>query len=340
MIKDTTILITGTAGFIGFHLTKHLLELGHHVIGVDNMNPYYDIRLKKDRLTQLSHPHFQFQHCDLADHDAVMALFSGIKPQSVIHLAAQAGVRYSIDNPSAYMDSNMTGFFNILEAARHHNIDHLIYASSSSVYGASTDYPFSEKQAVNHPVSFYAATKKANEAMAHSYAHLYGLPCTGLRFFTVYGPWGRPDMAYWRFTDHIMKGEPIQVYGEGKMSRDFTYIDDIIDGIIRLIPLPPQPNPDWDSKTQDQATSMAPWRVLNIGNNHPTELEHFISVLEDTIGIKAVKEYLPMQDGDVRSTAADITAIQELTGFQPRTKIEDGIPAFVEWYRRWHGNNA
>jgi UDP-glucuronate 4-epimerase len=340
MIKDTTILITGTAGFIGFHLTKHLLELGHHVIGVDNMNPYYDLRLKKDRLTQLSHPHFQFQHCDLADHDAVMALFSGIKPQSVIHLAAQAGVRYSIDNPSAYMDSNMTGFFNILEAARHHNIDHLIYASSSSVYGASTDYPFSEKQAVNHPVSFYAATKKANEAMAHSYAHLYGLPCTGLRFFTVYGPWGRPDMALWRFTDHIMKGEPIQVYGEGKMSRDFTYIDDIIDGIIRLIPLPPQPNPDWDSKTQDQATSMAPWRVLNIGNNHPTELEHFISVLEDTIGIKAVKEYLPMQDGDVRSTAADITAIQELTGFQPRTKIEDGIPAFVEWYRRWHGNNA
>jgi UDP-glucuronate 4-epimerase len=340
MIKDTTILITGTAGFIGFHLTKHLLELGHHVIGVDNMNPYYDLRLKKDRLTQLSHPHFQFQHCDLADHDAVMALFSGIKPQSVIHLAAQAGVRYSIDNPSAYMDSNMTGFFNILEAARHHNIDHLIYASSSSVYGASTDYPFSEKQAVNHPVSFYAATKKANEAMAHSYAHLYGLPCTGLRFFTVYGPWGRPDMALWRFTDRIMKGEPIQVYGEGKMSRDFTYIDDIIDGIIRLIPLPPQPNPDWDSKTQDQATSMAPWRVLNIGNNHPTELEYFISVLEENIGIKAVKEYLPMQDGDVRSTAADITAIQELTGFQPRTKIEDGIPAFVEWYRRWHGNNA
>ena len=340
MIKDTTILITGTAGFIGFHLTKHLLELGHHVIGVDNMNPYYDYRLKKDRLTQLSHPHFQFQHCDLADHDAVMALFSGIKPQSVIHLAAQAGVRYSIDNPSAYMDSNMTGFFNILEASRHHHVGHLIYASSSSVYGASTDYPFSEKQAVNHPVSFYAATKKANEAMTHSYAHLYGLPCTGLRFFTVYGPWGRPDMAYWRFTDHIMKGEPIQVYGEGKMSRDFTYIDDIIDGIIRLIPLPPQPNPDWDSKTQDQATSMAPWRVLNIGNNHPTELEHFISVLEYTIGIKAVKEYLPMQDGDVRSTAADITAIQELTGFQPRTKIEDGIPAFVEWYRRWHGNNA
>ena len=340
MIIDTTILITGTAGFIGFHLTKHLLELGHHVIGVDNMSPYYDLRLKKDRLTQLSHPHFQFQHCDLADHDAVMALFLGIKPQSVIHLAAQAGVRYSIDNPSAYMDSNMTGFFNILEASRHHHVGHLIYASSSSVYGASTDYPFSEKQAVNHPVSFYAATKKANEAMAHSYAHLYSLPCTGLRFFTVYGPWGRPDMALWRFTDHIMKGEPIQVYGEGKMSRDFTYIDDIIDGIIRLIPLPPQPNPDWDSKTQDQATSMAPWRVLNIGNNHPTELEHFISVLEDTIGIKAVKEYLPMQDGDVRSTAADITAIQELTGFQPRTKIEDGIPAFVEWYRRWHGNNA
>ncbi|MDA1319939.1 MAG: NAD-dependent epimerase/dehydratase family protein [Proteobacteria bacterium] len=340
MNYDAPILITGTAGFIGFHLTKHLLEQGHHVVGLDNMNPYYDIRLKEDRLSQLSHPHFQFQPCDLAYKDAVMGLFSNFKPKIVIHLAAQAGVRYSIDNPSAYMDSNMIGFFNILEAARHHNINHLIYASSSSVYGASTDYPFSEKQAVNHPVSFYAATKKANEAMAHSYAHLYGLPCTGLRFFTVYGPWGRPDMAYWRFTDRIMKGEPIQVFGEGKMSRDFTYIDDIIDGIIRLIPLPPQPNPNWDSKTQDQATSMAPWRILNIGNNQPTELEHFISVLEETIGIKAVKEYLPMQDGDVRSTAADITAIQELTGFQPRTKIEDGIPAFVEWYRRWHGNKG
>jgi len=340
MNYDAPILITGTAGFIGFHLTKHLLEQGHHVIGLDNMNPYYDIRLKEDRLSQLSHPHFQFQPCDLADQDAVMGLFSNCKPKIVIHLAAQAGVRHSIDNPSAYMDSNMTGFFNILEAARHHNINHLIYASSSSVYGASTDYPFSEKQPVNHPVSFYAATKKANEAMAHSYAHLYGLPCTGLRFFTVYGPWGRPDMAYWRFTDRIMKGEPIQVFGEGKMSRDFTYIDDIIDGIIRLIPLPPQPNPNWDSKAQDQATSMAPWRILNIGNNQPTELEHFISVLEETIGIKAVKEYLPMQDGDVRSTAADITAIQELTGFQPHTKIEDGIPAFVEWYRRWHGNKG
>jgi UDP-glucuronate 4-epimerase len=340
MNYDAPILITGTAGFIGFHLTKHLLEQGHHVVGLDNMNPYYDIRLKEDRLSQLSHPHFQFQPCDLADQDAVMGLFSNCKPKIIIHLAAQAGVRYSIENPSAYMDSNMIGFFNILEAARHHNINHLIYASSSSVYGASTDYPFSEKQAVNHPVSFYAATKKANEAMAHSYAHLYGLPCTGLRFFTVYGPWGRPDMALWRFTDRIMKGEPIQVFGEGKMSRDFTYIDDIIDGIIRLIPLPPQPNPNWDSKAQDQATSMAPWRILNIGNNQPTELEHFISVLEENIGIKAVKEYLPMQDGDVRSTAADITAIQELTGFQPRTKIEDGIPAFVEWYRRWHGNKG
>ena len=338
MTRSAPILVTGVAGFIGFHLANRLLREGHNVIGVDSLTSYYSTRLKKDRLAQLDHPNFRFIHLDLADHDAVMALFADIKPRKVIHLAAQAGVRYSIENPAAYMDSNMTGFFHILEASRQHDIEHLIYASSSSVYGASTDYPFSEQQPVNHPVSFYAATKKANEAMAHSYAHLYGLPCTGLRFFTVYGAWGRPDMAYWSFTDRIMKSTAIQVYGDGNMSRDFTYIDDIIEGITQLIPLPPAPNPDWDSTTQDQATSSAPWRILNIGNNNPTQLEDFITVLEDTIGIKAIKEYLPMQDGDVRRTAADINAIQQLTGFTPSTSIETGIPAFVEWYRHWHGN--
>jgi UDP-glucuronate 4-epimerase len=338
MTRSAPILVTGVAGFIGFHLANRLLREGRNVIGVDSLTSYYSTRLKKDRLAQLDHPNFRFIHLDLADHDAVMALFADIKPRKVIHLAAQAGVRYSIENPTAYMDSNMTGFFHILEASRQHDIEHLIYASSSSVYGASTDYPFSEQQPVNHPVSFYAATKKANEAMAHSYAHLYGLPCTGLRFFTVYGAWGRPDMAYWSFTDRIMRGAPIRVFGDGDMSRDFTYIDDIIEGMIRLIPLPPAPDPDWDSTTQDQATSSAPWRILNIGNNNPTQLEDFITVLEDTIGIKAIKEYLPMQDGDVRRTAADINAIQQLTGFAPSTSIATGIPAFVEWYRHWHGN--
>lgn len=338
MSNSSPILVTGVAGFIGFHLVRRLLRDGHKVVGIDSLTSYYNTQLKQDRLAQIAHPAFTFNHLDLTDHDAIMALFTTIQPKAVVHLAAQAGVRYSIDNPAAYMDSNMTGFFHILEACRQHQIEHLIYASSSSVYGASTDYPFSENQPVNHPVSFYAATKKANEAMAHSYAHLYGLPCTGLRFFTVYGPWGRPDMALWKFSDRIMRGEPIHVYGDGDMSRDFTYIDDIIEGVIRLIPLAPEPNPEWDSAKQHQATSAAPWRILNIGNNNPTGLEHFISVLEDAIGIKAKKEYLPMQDGDVRRTAANIDAIHQLTGFTPQTSIETGIPAFVDWYRQWNGN--
>ena len=339
MMSSAPIVVTGVAGFIGFHLTKRLLQDGHKVVGVDSLTSYYSTKLKEDRLAQITDQQFQFLHLDLADQDAVFSCFDQAKPNTVVHLAAQAGVRYSIENPAAYMDSNMTGFFHILEACRQHQIEHLVYASSSSVYGASTDYPFSENQPVNHPVSFYAATKKANEAMAHSYAHLYGLPCTGLRFFTVYGPWARPDMALWTFSDRIMKGEPIHVYGEGEMSRDFTYIDDIIDGMIRLLPLAPKPNPDWDSAKQHQATSSAPWRILNIGNNNPTGLEHFIAVLEDAIGIKAIKEYLPMQDGDVRRAAADISAIHQLTGFTPATNIETGIPKFVEWYRRWHGNS-
>ena len=338
MSNSSPILVTGVAGFIGFHLVRRLLRDGHKVVGIDSLTSYYNTQLKQDRLAQIAHPAFTFNHLDLTDHDAIMTLFATIKPKAVIHLAAQAGVRYSIDNPAAYMDSNMTGFFHILEACRQHQIEHLIYASSSSVYGASTDYPFSENQPVNHPVSFYAATKKANEAMAHSYAHLYGLPCTGLRFFTVYGPWGRPDMALWTFSDRIMKGEPIHVYGDGDMSRDFTYIDDIIEGVIRLIPLAPEPNHEWDSAKQHQATSAAPWRVLNIGNNNPTQLEHFITILEYAIGIKAIKEYLPMKDGDVRRTAANIDAIHKLTGFTPQTSIETGIPAFVDWYRQWNGN--
>lgn len=338
MSLSAPILVTGVAGFIGFHLTERLLRDGHQVVGIDSLTNYYTTTLKKDRLSQIIDKNFEFIHLNLANKDAVKTLFAEKKPKIVIHLAAQAGVRYSIENPAAYMDSNMTGFFHVIEACRHHQIEHLIYASSSSVYGASTDYPFSENQPVNHPVSFYAATKKANEAMAHSYAHLYGLPCTGLRFFTVYGAWGRPDMAYWRFTDRIMKGEPIQVYGNGNMSRDFTYIDDIIEGIVRLMPLAPQADPDWNTVKQHQATSSAPWRILNIGNNSPTGLEYFISILEKAIGIKANKDYLPMQDGDVRRTAADITAIHELTGFTPSTTIETGIPKFVEWYRRWHGN--
>ena len=338
MSNSSPILVTGVAGFIGFHLVRRLLRDGHKVVGIDSLTSYYNTQLKQDRLAQIAHPAFTFNHLDLTDHDAIMTLFATIKPKAVIHLAAQAGVRYSIDNPAAYMDSNMTGFFHILEACRQHQIEHLIYASSSSVYGASTDYPFSENQPVNHPVSFHAATKKANEAMAHSYAHLYGLPCTGLRFFTVYGPWGRPDMALWKFSDRIMRGEPIHVYGDGDMSRDFTYIDDIIEGVIRLIPLAPEPNHEWDSAKQHQATSAAPWRVLNIGNNNPTQLEHFITILEYAIGIKAIKEYLPMQDGDVRRTAANIDAIHKLTGFTPQTSIETGIPAFVDWYRQWNGN--
>lgn len=338
MSNSPPIVVTGVAGFIGFHLAKRLLAAGRAVVGVDNVNAYYDQKLKEARLAQFDSPQFTFHRLDLTDGEALAKVMARAKPTCVVHLAAQAGVRHSIDNPQAYHDSNLTGFFNILEACRHQGVAHLVYASSSSVYGASTDYPYGESQPVNHPVSFYAASKKANEAMAHAYAHIYGLPCTGLRFFTVYGPWGRPDMALWRFTERILADKPIPVYGMGKMRRDFTYCDDIIEGVMRLLDLPPQVNPAWDSQTQPQATSHAPWRILNIGNNTPTELEYFIDVLEDAIGKKASRDYQPMQLGDVRATAADIEAIQTLTGFRPTTRIEEGIPKFIDWYRRYHGN--
>ena len=330
------ILITGISGFIGFHTAEALAAAGHHIAGIDNLNDYYDTRLKEARFKRLKDGGITVHVADLKDHDQTMAIFSEEKPDLVINLAAQAGVRYSIENPLAYLDSNLAGFMNVLEGCRHHDVKHLIYASSSSVYGANHTYPFSEDDTVDHPVSLYAATKKANEALAHSYAHLYGLPTTGLRFFTVYGPWGRPDMAYFSFTRKILAGEPIPIFNHGKMQRDFTYIDDIVKGIIGLIDKPAESNPEWDPKNPDPASSLAPWRLYNIGNNTPTELEHFITVLEDSIGVKAIRDYQPMQAGDVVRTAANITALQNRTGFSPSTSIEDGLPQFVEWYKRFY----
>jgi len=330
------ILITGISGFIGFHTAEALAAAGHHVAGIDNLNDYYDTRLKEARFKRLKDGGITVHVADLKDHDQTMGIFREEKPDLVINLAAQAGVRYSIENPLAYLDSNLAGFMNVLEGCRHHDVKHLIYASSSSVYGANHTYPFSEDHTVDHPVSLYAATKKANEALAHSYAHLYGLPTTGLRFFTVYGPWGRPDMAYFSFTRKILAGEPIPIFNHGKMQRDFTYIDDIVKGIIGLIDKPAESNPEWDPKSPDPASSLAPWRLYNIGNNTPTELEHFISVLEDSIGVKAIRDYQPMQAGDVVRTAANITALQNRTGFTPSTSIEDGLPQFVDWYKRFY----
>lgn len=333
---DRSVLITGVAGFIGFHTAMALQQKGHKVIGVDNLNNYYDPRLKKARFDHLAGAGIELHIADLADRDAIADLFEASKPQIVIHLAAQAGVRYSIENPMAYLDSNLAGFMTVLEGCRHNQVEHLVYASSSSVYGANHTYPFSEDDTVDHPVSLYAATKKANEALAHSYAHLYGLPTTGLRFFTVYGPWGRPDMAYFSFTQKILAGEPIPIFNNGKMKRDFTYIDDIVSGILAVAERPAEPNPNWDAKNPDPATSLAPWRIYNIGNNSPVELEHFITVLEDSLGQKAERNYLPMQDGDVVMTAADISALQDATGFTPSTSIEDGLPKFVKWYRQFY----
>lgn len=329
-------LITGISGFIGFHTALALKAAGHHVSGIDNLNTYYDPRLKSARTQKLNDDGIDVHVSDLSDHDATMAIFKAEKPAIVINLAAQAGVRYSIENPLAYLDSNLAGFLHVLEGCRHHDVEHLIYASSSSVYGANHTYPFSEDDTVDHPVSLYAATKKANEALAHSYAHLYGLPTTGLRFFTVYGPWGRPDMAYFSFTQKILAGEPIPIFNHGKMQRDFTYIDDIVSGIIGLTDKPAEANPDWDAKNPDPATSLAPWRLYNIGNNTPTELEHFITVLEDALGKKAIRDYQPMQAGDVVRTAANIDALQARTGFTPSTTIEDGLPQFVDWYKRFY----
>jgi len=331
------ILVTGAAGFIGFHVSKRLLERGQTVLGIDNLNPYYDPRLKEARLNQLRKSRsFAFVHGDIGDTDAIQDLFGEHAPKRVVHLAAQAGVRYSVENPYAYIDSNILGFQNILEGCRHNGVEHLVYASTSSVYGLNTKQPFSEHAPVDHPVSLYGATKIANEMMAHSYAHLYRLPATGLRFFTVYGPWGRPDMALFKFTKGILAGEAIPVYNEGRMVRDFTYIDDVVEGVVRILDVIPKPNPDWKSDDPDPATSSGPYRIYNIGNNRPVELMTYISVLEKALGKKAQLDLMPMQMGDVPSTMADVTDLEKATGFRPNTTVEEGIERFVKWYRDYY----
>ena len=334
----TLILVTGAAGFIGYHVSKRLLERSDRVVGLDNLNAYYDPLLKEARLKQLqSHSEFRFVQVDVADSDSMDRVFKEHRVRRVVHLAAQAGVRYSVTNPFAYIDSNILGFANVLECCRHNKVEHLVYASTSSVYGAHTHQPFSEHEAVTHPVSLYAATKIANEMMAHSYAHLYRLPSTGLRFFTVYGPWGRPDMALFKFTRGILASEPIPVYNEGRMVRDFTYIDDIVEGVVRILDVTAAPDPQWNSDRPDPATSNAPYRIYNIGNNRPVELLHFISALEKSLGRKAKLDLQPMQPGDVPSTMADVSDLEKATGFRPKTTIEEGITAFVKWYREYYG---
>lgn len=332
-----SILVTGAAGFIGFHLSLRLLGEGYQVIGVDNLNDYYDVLLKKERLNILQkEPGFQFFKIDLANGELVNSIFDDHSIDIVINLAAQAGVRYSITHPHSYVHSNVLGFLNILEACRHYHVAHLIYASSSSVYGANMKIPFSTKDSVDHPVSIYAASKKANELMAHTYSHLYNIPATGLRFFTVYGPWGRPDMAYYSFTRDIIEGKKIKVFNHGDMSRDFTYIDDIVEGIIRLLHKPPKPDSRWDRKKPDPSSSYAPHKIYNIGNHNPIKLKDFINILETLIGKKAIIEYLPMQPGDVQRTFADISDLQIDIGFSPSTQLEEGLGLFVEWYKRFY----
>jgi UDP-glucuronate 4-epimerase len=331
------ILITGAAGFIGSTLALRLLDRGDAVYGIDNMNDYYSVALKEARLARCARqPKFTFERLDIADRDGTARLFKENRFDAVVNLAAQAGVRYSLVNPHAYVDANLVGFVNLLEGSRHAKVGHFVFASSSSVYGANTKQPFSEHDNVDHPVSLYAASKKSNELMAHSYAHLFGLSCTGLRFFTVYGPWGRPDMALFLFTKGILEGTPIKVFNNGRMVRDFTYIDDIVEGVIRVIDRPARPNPDWSGDHPDSATSYAPYRIFNIGNSSPVELMHYIQVLEQCLGKKAIIEMLPMQDGDVPSTVADVSELQKETGFRPATSVETGIKRFVEWYREYH----
>lgn len=335
---NARLLITGAAGFIGFHLASLLLDQGYRVIGLDNLNDYYDPKLKEDRLAILEkHQNFTFHKADLQDKPAVDTIFTTDRPDCVINLAAQAGVRYSITNPYAYLDSNLTGFMNILEACRNHPVKHLLYASSSSVYGGNKVAPFSTNHNVDHPVSLYAATKKSNELMAHTYSHLYNIPTTGLRFFTVYGPWGRPDMAYFSFTKDILEGRQIKVFNHGKMQRDFTYVADIVAGIHRLIDKPPVANEDWDESKDSLSTSFAPYKIYNIGNNQPVELMKFINVLEDNIGKTAEKVYMDMQPGDVLKTYADVSDLERDIDFKPNTSIEEGIGKFVEWYKTYYG---
>jgi len=331
------ILVTGAAGFIGMHLSKRLLERGDEVVGIDNLNDYYDVQLKHDRLKQIENfEQFTFIKMDMADREAMASLFKEQKFNRVMNLAAQAGVRYSLENPLAYVDSNLVGFANILEGCRHNKVEHLVYASSSSVYGSNTDMPFSVHDNVDHPVSLYAATKKSGELMAHTYSHLYDLPTTGLRFFTVYGPWGRPDMSPSLFAGAIMRDEAINVFNEGKMQRDFTYIDDIVEGVIRVIDKVAEPNEKYDKSAPDPATSYAPYRVYNIGNNEPVELMEFIETIESAVGKKAEKNMMGMQDGDVVATFANIDALIEAVDFKPATPLKEGIQKFVDWYKGYH----
>ncbi|MDA7719767.1 NAD-dependent epimerase [Alphaproteobacteria bacterium] len=333
-------LITGAAGFIGMHCALRLLERGDEVIGIDNLNGYYDVSLKQARLARLApQAKFGFHQIDISDRDAVTALFASEQPDRVIHLAAQAGVRYSLTNPHAYIDANLQGFMNILEGCRHHQIGHLVYASSSSVYGGNETMPFSEHDTIDHPLSLYAATKKANELMAHTYSHLYNLPTTGLRFFTVYGPWGRPDMALFLFADAMLKNKPIDVFNDGNMVRDFTFIDDIVEGVIRVLDKPATPDVKFDALSPDPATSTAPYRVFNIGNGNPTPLMDYIGALETAIGVTARKNFMPMQLGDVPATSADTSELGKWVGFQPDTSVVDGVQKFAHWYLAYYKKN-
>lgn len=332
------VLVTGAAGFIGFHLAQRLIERGDEVVGLDNLNDYYDVNLKKARLKILRElKGFSFHELDLANRAGIEELFRAEKFDRVAHLAAQAGVRYSIQNPHVYIDSNLTGFLHILEGCRHHKIQHLVYASTSSVYGANTVMPFSVHQVVDHPLSLYAATKRANELMAHTYAHLYRLPVTGLRFFTVYGPWGRPDMALFLFTKAILQGKPIDIFNNGKMKRDFTFVDDIVEGVMRTLDRTATVDPSWDSADPDSASSSAPYRLYNIGNSQPVELLDFVAAIEEALGMQAIKNLMPMQAGDVPATYADVADLERDVGFKPATGIKEGVKKFVDWYRIYYG---
>jgi UDP-glucuronate 4-epimerase len=336
-MKDNTILVTGAAGFIGFHVAQRLLSLGREVVGLDSVNDYYDPALKRARLDILKRrSNFAFVQSDLADRAATKSLFAQHRFPAVIHLAAQAGVRYSLEKPHAYTDANIEGFLNVLEGCRHHGCRHLLFASSSSVYGANTKLPFSVQDNVDHPISLYAASKKANELMAHAYSHLYRIPATGLRFFTVYGPWGRPDMAMFIFAKAIVEGKPIRLFNHGNMRRDFTYVDDVVEAIVRLVDRPPRGNPQWSGTKPDPATSAAPWKIYNIGNNRPEELTQVVSLLEKEFGHSAIKEMLPMQPGDVPATYANVEDLARDVGFRPATSIEEGIARFSKWFREYH----